>query len=332
VQVFARQDLMESQTLTIDGAVNKPQTIPFVAKMRIEDLIALSGGFKEGADATAIDIARRVADGDYEVISQNIQYTSSDQLVSQGSAPFFLEPFDRVSVRYLKGYTIQQNVQIQGEVAYPGTYSIASKKERVSDLLAKAGGFSPYAYVEGAYLLRKLTDQSDKDQLELAAELVAKDSLETEIPVAVNELKIGLNMEKIIKEAGSPSKYDILLEEGDVLYVPTVKQTVQVSGEVLAPALIRYDKSYSFKDYVNRSGGFSQSARKRNAYVIYANGEIRTTKNFLFFRSYPKLAPGALILVPSKAMNKQQKMSLGEIIGLTTSLGTLGVLIKTLSN
>ena len=140
------------------------------------------------------------------------------------------------------------------------------------------------------------------------------------------EIKIGLNLEKIMSEGGRKSKYDLILEEGDQLIIPSEKQTVAVRGEVLSPSLIRYDKSNSLKDYVNFSGGYGSRAKKSKAYVIYANGDIKSTKGFLFFRAYPKLEPGAMVVVPNKG--EKSKTSLAEILGVTSALATLALLIS----
>lgn len=295
--------------------------------MRVEDLIAISGGFKDGADATVIDISRRMVDGDFKTISKNIKQSSSNNLIIEGNNDFFLEPNDRVSVRYLKGFTTQKNVSIQGEVAYPGDYSIINKDERISDLVNKAGGFSPYAYLSGATIIRKVNISTEKEQIKLLEGLVAKDSLVANEAIDSKEFKIGIDLEKIMAANGQKSKFDLILQEGDVLIIPSEKQTVEVRGEVLAPSLSRFDKRNSFKDYINNSGGFSEKAKKSKSYVIYANGNIRSTKSFLFFKIYPKVTPGALVLVPQKA-EKKSGMSVAEILGITTALGTLGLLIK----
>ena len=104
------------------------------------------------------------------------------------------------------------------------------------------------------------------------------------------------------------------------------KQTVEVRGEVLSPKLTRYDSKNSLKDYIESSGGFSERAKKGKAYVIYANGEVSSTKRFLWFKNYPEIKPGALIVVPQKI--QREGKSLQELIGLSTALGTLGLLIQ----
>ncbi len=320
VQIFSTESLKEKYTVSIDGAVNKPQTVTFMDKMHLEDLIAMSGGFKEGADAAVIDIFRRVNDDNFETISKSIKRSGSNNLLIDENKDFYLEPFDRVSVRYLKGYTVQENVSISGEVTYPGSYAITNKGERVSDLIDKAGGLSPYAFIEGAYLSRKVGEAIEKSQITLLDQLT-----DVSNEVFEKNIKIGLSLDKIMSEGGKGSKYDLILEEGDILTIPSEKQTVAVRGEVLSPSLIRFDEKNSLKDYVNFSGGYALKAKKSRSYVIYANGDIKSTKGFLFFKSHPKLAPGSMVVVPQKG--ESSKISATEIIALTTALATLGLLI-----
>jgi protein involved in polysaccharide export with SLBB domain len=325
VQIFSTESLKEKYTVSINGAVNKPQTVVFMERMHIEDLIAMSGGFKEGADPGMIDVFRRVNDTDYTTISKSIKRAASNNLVIEADNDFYLEPFDIVSVRYLKGYTVQENVSIKGEVTYPGSYSITNKAERVSDLINKAGGLSPYAFIEGAYLSRKVAEAIEQSQITLLDQLTTKDSLKG-VEVLEKEIKIGLDLPKIMTEGGKGSKYDLILQEGDVLTIPSEKQTVTVRGEVLSPSLIRFDEKNSFKDYINFSGGYGLSAKKSRSYVIYANGDIKSTNSFLFFKTHPKLKPGSMIVIPNKG--ETSKISLPEIIAITTALGTLGLLIN----
>jgi protein involved in polysaccharide export with SLBB domain len=325
IQIFSKESLKESYTVSIDGAINNPQKMKFIEKMQLEDLIAISGGFKDGADVNVIDISRRINDDNFETISKSLRKSSTGNLETEQREPFYLEPYDRVSVRFLKGYTKQKNVSIQGEIMYPGTYSITHKDERISDLINKAGGFSPFAYFKGVTLRRKFNKIIEMEQVDLLQNLIIKDSL-VDSDILKEGTSIGVDIQKIMSKNGQKSKYDLILEEGDVLIIPSEKQTVEVRGEVLAPAVIRYDKRNSFKDYIYGSGGFSQNAKKGKAYVVYANGAIRSTKSFLFFKSYPKIEPGAIILVPQKAERKGTTLS--EIIGISTALGTLGLLFN----
>jgi protein involved in polysaccharide export with SLBB domain len=313
--------------------VNNPQTVGFIEKMQIEDLIAIAGGFQDAADLSSIDISRRVNDSSFKIISKVFRRTSTGELQPEDNEVFYLEPFDVVSVRFLPGYSKRKIVTVEGEVNIPGNYTLLTKEERISDVIKRAGGFSPYAYVKGASLIRKVTYKTEKEQKKLFDNFVKTDSLSTIEKKMLGdqdsrEFKIGIDLKKIMSPNGIKSKLDLVLNEDDLLIIPSVKQTVEVSGQILAPSLIRFDKSNSFVDYINGSGGFSEKAKRKSTYVIYANGDIKSTKSMLFFKFYPKVEPGALIFVPEKSANKE-RMSLQEILGITTALSTIGVLINT---
>lgn len=326
--VFRKDEVREKQYVTINGAVNKPQQFDFTEGMQVEDLIAMAGGLTESADANFIEVSRRLKDGNFETLSEKFNLSASS--LGDKKNKFTLKPFDIVSVRYLKGYTPQKNVTVKGEVNFPGNYSLISKNERISDLLSRAGGITKYAYIEGASLVRKLKDIQDKKQTEQLEEIVEKDSLKIQKEeVLETEFKIGINLSEIMSEKGKNSKYDLILEEGDELFIPSERQTVRIQGEVMSPSLMRYEKGKSLADYINQSGGFSSQAKRNGVYVVYANGNTRGTSNFLFFKTYPKLMPGAVIYVPKR--EERKRLSTQEIIGITTGVATVAVLINTLA-
>ncbi|CAL2077193.1 SLBB domain-containing protein [Tenacibaculum dicentrarchi] len=333
VYIFSKEELKEKEFITINGAVNKGSKFDFTQGMQIEDLIVLAGGLKDGADVKKIDVSRRLKDGSFETISKNFNLSANTSLEGTASNHFILKPFDIISVRYLKGYTKQKTVFIKGETNFEGEYSIGLKNEKISDLIKKAGGLTKFAYVEGAFLTRKNNTKEDKKQSEMLAEFAKKDTIGI-----VNKgikskktFKIGINLQKILAKGGASSKYNLILEEGDELFIPSERQTVKVEGEVLSPSLVRYDKRKGFKYYIENSGGFSAKAKKNRAYVIHANGDIKTTKHFLFFKSYPKVKPGSIILVPNKPQNVK-RVSTQEVIAITSGLATLGILVKTLTD
>ena len=330
VYVFSKEELKEKEFITINGAVNKSDKFDFMKGMQIEDLIALGGGLKDGADASMIDVSRRLKDGSFETISKNFDLKASSSLEGSANNNFNLKPFDIVAVRYLKGYTQQKTVFIKGEANFSGEYSLSTKNERISDLIAQAGGLTKFAYIEGAFLTRKNNALEDKKQLEMISDFAKKDTLSVASDEVKKAFKIGINLNKILAKGGSKSKYDLILEEGDELFIPSERQTVKVEGEVLSPSLVRYEKGKGFKHYIENSGGFSANAKKSRAYVIHANGDIKTTKRFLFFKSYPTVKPGSVILIPNKPENKD-KLSTQEVIAITTGLATLGVLVKSLT-
>lgn len=330
VEIFDKYDLSESYTLQIDGAVNDPVTIPYVENLSVEDLVLLGGGFQDGANENIIDIYRRVADDSYETLSKNFKVSANGNLVMDDGTAFILEPNDRVSVRFLRGFSEQIKVIVSGEANYPGNYTIENKDEKISDLLAHAGGLTPYAFADGASLIRVNPFFKEETQNVTVENLSEKEDItgsEDEMIENKKEFRLGIDLQKILKDPDS--KYNLVLKSGDKLVIPSVKQTVKVEGEVLVPSLVRFDNARNLRDYINMSGGFSSDAKKSKTYVIYPNGDIASTKHFLFFRSYPKLKPGAAILVPSKPEDRGG-ISTQEIIGIGSGLATFGLLIDRL--
>ncbi|WP_082830872.1 SLBB domain-containing protein [Cochleicola gelatinilyticus] len=327
IEIFNKYNLSENYTLQIDGAVNNPITIPYVENLTVEDLVLLGGGFQDGANENKIDIYRRIDDDSYETLSKNFKVSANGKLTISDGTPFFLEPNDRVSVRFLRGYSEQIKVSVNGEANYPGNYTIENKDEKISDLLIKAGGLSPYAFTNGATLIRLNPFYKEQSQQATLSTLSEKEEItgsEDEKIKNRKEFRVGINLQNIMDDP--ESKYNLILKNGDRLIIPSVKQTVKVEGEVLVPSLVRFDDSRSLRDYISMSGGFSTDAKKGKIYVVYPNGDIASTKHFLFFRSYPKLKPGAAILVPSKPENKN-KLSAQEVIGIGSGLATFGLLI-----
>ncbi|WP_407277196.1 SLBB domain-containing protein [Tenacibaculum maritimum] len=331
IYVFKKGELKEKEFITINGAVNKANKFDFMKGMQIEDLIVLAGGLKDGADSNVIDVSRRLKDGSFETISENFNLKANNNLEGSASNNFVLKPFDIVTVRYLKGYTKQKTVFIKGEVNFEGEYSLRGKNEKISDLIKQAGGLTKYAYIEGAFLTRKNNTLEDKKQAKMISDFAKKDTLSVIQNDVKKVFKIGIDLKKILEKGSQNSKFDLILEEGDELFIPSERQTVKVEGEVLSPSLVRYEKGRSFEHYIENSGGFSPKAKKSRAYVIYPNGDIKTTKRFLFFKSYPDIKPGSVILIPKKT-ESTRKITPQEVIGITTGLGTLGVLIKSLTD
>jgi protein involved in polysaccharide export with SLBB domain len=331
VRIFNKEELREKRTITVGGAVNTPNTFNFVDKLQIEDVIVLSGGLKLGADPQVISISRRLKDGSFKTLSEVYAVSSDENLAINKGTPFYIEPFDVINVRYSKGYTAQKNVSITGEVKYQGGYVLKNKNERISDLIERAGGFTDFAYVKGASLIRQTRNQYAieilKNMDNNQGDEANSDALKA-IEANATEFKVGIDLERILENKGAD--IDMYLREGDQLMIPSRRQTVKVSGMVIKPSLIQFKNGQSLKTYVEKSGGFAETSKKAKIYVAYANGDIKTVKHFLFFKRYPKLAPGATIFVPAKPV--KEKMSTAEIMGITTSIATLGILIQTILN
>jgi len=240
-------------------------------------------------------------------------------------------PFDEIFVRSSPGYKVQSSVSIQGEVLFTGEYVLASNNERLSDLISNAGGLTPEAYIKGASLMRILSDE-EKTRIESAIGLTAsssgRDSLYLNSQNVNNYYPVGIDLQSAINNPGGDD--DLILREGDKLLVPKYNEVVKVSGGVLYPNAITYNKSAGLKSYLKRSGGYQNGARKK-PYVVYMNGDVASTSSFLGINKYPKIEPGSEIIVPMKA-ERQGKASLSEVIAIATTSVSLASVVAMLIN
>jgi protein involved in polysaccharide export with SLBB domain len=141
---------------------------------------------------------------------------------------------------------------------------------------------------------------------------------------------VGLNLEKILNNPKSID--DILLQEGDVLTVGKAIFEIKINGEVLSPTQVVYRRGENLKFYIDKAGGFTDDARRRRTYVLYANGSAGKTKNFLFFKKYPKVEAGSEILVPKIPAKSNSRLTTTEVIAITTGIASLvGVLVALIS-
>ena len=335
VSVASIFDIQEEYVLNIEGEVKVPGKYPYAENTSIEDLIIKAGGFLESASLAKIEVSRRIKDNQStsynEKIAEIFQFQITQDLkVSDSASKFELMPFDNIYIRKSPGYTEQKMVQLEGEVLFPGFYSISSKSERISDIIARSGGITPEAYVKGARLIRQI---SSSKQLQLKDIEKLKERVNDTLPIdeqTINktETTISIDLERILKKAGS--KYDLFLEKGDVVKIPKEPQTVGLSGALLYPVVVRYMKGYGVRKYISSSGGFSDDAKPSKIYVVNINGSVKRTSRFLFIKNYPKVEPGAEIVVPQKTEKKG--MSTTEAIGFGTAMSSLALIIITIVN
>jgi len=326
VQIFNARNFKEEGRLYIDGAVNNGNDFPFVENMSIQDLVVLAGGFSKGANREVIDIFRHVIDDNFETLSESFKVSVGASLNLEDGTPFILEPNDRISVRWLKGFSEQKRVFVDGEANFPGAYSISSKNERISDLIDRAGGLSPYAFVEGGVLIRKNPYyREDSDAINATLENSNLEGNKNRLDNQ-SEFSVGINLKEILEEGGEDSKSNLVLESGDRIFIPSIQETIKVEGRVLLPSLIKYEDRLSLRDYIDKSGGFADRAKRSKTYVVHPNGDVATTSTFLFFKNYPKIRPGSVVIVPVKPEAKSP-VTLQEGLGVVTGLSTIGLLI-----
>lgn len=333
VLVSSVLDLRDSFKVTIQGEVRMPGEYEYVENLSLKDLILQAGGFTNAAFKN-IEIARLIKRDSIAVTdnrASTIINTEVNGDLSSSTANIALQAFDVITVRRKAGYTIPEIVSVSGQVQYPGPYALSSRSERVSDVLRRAGGYTPDAYPEGAYLKRFKTEEEKQKSSDVAKKL-EKNIKDTTSKMIVDEItreydKIPLDLPLIMQSPGSVE--DLVVRSRDELFIPKFDGQVKVSGSVLLVTQVPFQKRNSLKDYINEAGGFSGDAWRKKAYVVYANGKAATTKHFLFFKFYPKVLPGSELVVPKKSEKKS--MSTGEIIGISSALASLaGVVIAIL--
>ena len=333
VIISSIQDLKDLYKVTIQGEVRRPGVYEYLSKLTLKDLILQANGFTDAA-YQSVEIARLIKRDSLQIGDQRsselINLVLDSKSFEESSNNVQLMPFDVITIRRLAGYTPPVSVFISGQVQYPGPYSLANTNERISDLLKRAGGFTPDAYPEGAYLKRYKSDSEKEKALETTKKLQknVKDSSGILADEILREFdKVPLDIVSILKSPGSNA--DIFLKEKDEVYVPKYDAQVKISGEVLLSTQVPYNTSNGFKDYINSAGGFSSYALRSKAYVVYANGKASATKNFLFFKSYPKVKPGTELIIPKK--REKKNTSIAEVAGFATvilSLVSTYVLLK----
>ena len=324
-------DLKEEETISIHGEVANPGTFLFSKNMTIEDLLVQSGGLLEAAATTKVDITRRIKDPKStsfsSVLGKTYSFDIKDGLVVGGEGDFHLEPFDEVYVRKSPAYRKQQNVVVAGEVLFGGNYALVKKNERLSDLISKAGGITPDAYVKGARLIRKMTEEEQRrqaDAVRMARMGEGKDSISVEKLNISDTYTVGINLEKAISNPGSD--FDLVLREGDVLFIPEYINTVKISGAVMYPNTVLYKRGESLRYYINQAGGYGNLAKKKKAYVVYMNGTVSRLKS----RDKKAIEPGCEIIVPSK--EEKKRMSTAEILGMGSTTASIAAMIATMVN
>lgn len=342
VHIFRSTDLKERYTVDINGEINKPGTYTYFENMRVQDLVLLANGYREGAAKQKIEISRRIAGNGTESDTVSYAVLKEISLDKTEDLQFELKPFDIVSIRRLPVYKEQITVSIEGEVFYPGTYTLSSKNERLSDIIARSGGLKSSAFAAGAVLIRNTyvgVTSSDAALLGSKARLINQQSGKNIVAVdggdsallktfSAQQKPMSIRLVDALANKGGSN--DVFLEEGDVIKIPKSIQTIQTFGMVNLPKQIVYRDGLTVKEAVRESGGFAVNAARKHAYVVYANGEVRTTRKFLFFRTYPDLKTGAEVYIPSKSDRK--KLSTGEAVGLISGLTSLLGLVIVLVN
>ncbi|MBO7111296.1 MAG: SLBB domain-containing protein [Bacteroidaceae bacterium] len=322
-------DVGEVKTFSVYGEVLFPGDYRYADNTSIEDLILQAGGLKEDASLSKIDVVRRNRDKEATEKSQSLAETFSFSInedLSIQNNDFRLEPYDEVYVRRSPGYSVNRRVIVEGEVTFPGYYSLATNNERLSDIMNRVGQFSSEAYPEGARLERKMTDDERMRMHDIAEILAGNDSVA--LAKAVDKLEnattfeVGINLKEAVDKPGGPA--DIVLRDGDRIIVPVFTNTVKINGEVMFSNTTPYVKGKNLKYYIEKAGGYSQIAKKNKAYVVYMNGSVAKAKK----RSSKLVQPGCEIVVPAR--QQRDGLSPTEILSLGSTSASLATVVLAL--
>ena len=323
-------DLEDRGDVVIHGEVAKPDSYPYADNMTLEDLIIQAGGLREAASVVRVDVSRRIRNphstADNDTIGRTYTFSLKEGFVVDGTPGFVLQPYDEVYVRRSPGYQAQQNVAVEGEILFGGSYAMTSREERLSDLIRKAGGSTKKAYLRGAKLTRVATEGEKKrmgDVIRLMSRQLGEammDSLDIHVE---DHFTVGIDLEKALANPGSTA--DIVLREGDVVFIPKSTNTVKINGAVMVPNTVSYIAGKNIDYYLNQAGGYSDNAKKSKKFIVYMNGQVTKVKG----SGKKQIEPGCEIIVPSRS---KKRTNMGEILGYATSFSSLGMMIASLAN
>lgn len=322
--------LVELGSFTIYGDVQVPGEYDYAEGTSIEDLIIKAGGLLKSASLAKVDVSRRIVDPlsieSPNIIADIYTFNIKNGLVVDGPPDFVLSPYDQVYIRRSPGYIEQRNIEIAGEVLFPGKYALKEKTERLSDIVKRAGNLTPHAFSAGARLLREKTimEMTEERKAMQALSKGLKDSISTDLLNINPYYSVGIELDKAI--ANPKSEYDLVLREGDQLIVPEYDNTVKINGSVMYPNTVLYKRGQKVSYYINQAGGYSDLAEKKRAYIVYMNGTVAKVKG----SNRDAIQPGCNIVIPSK--EQKEKMSLAQILSLGTSVTSMASVVALLIN
>lgn len=325
------KEIQDRGQLSIQGHVARPGTYPFADNTTLEDLILQAGGLLDGASTARVDISRRIVNPSSttptEQLSENYSISVVGGLAQGEGQNFIMKPYDVVIIRRSPGYVPQEMVNIGGEVLFAGNYALEKRNERLSSIISRAGGLIEGAYTKGAYLTRKLTDEEYKMRQETLRLAMSNqdghgDSITLSKIQVSDRYSVGIDLEKAIAYPGST--YDVIVQPGDVLFIPEQQSTVKIAGDVMFPNTVVFVPGKKLSYYIDQAGGYGQRAKKGKAFIVYMNGSVAKAK-----RNTP-IEPGCQIIIPSKP----EKMGTDwtKVLALATSFSSVATMAATITN
>jgi polysaccharide biosynthesis/export protein len=341
ILLFNNNQFGDRQYVEIFGEVRKEGKVNKYGGMTLQDLLYLSGGLKQSAEYGRIEISS-VIDIDSAKRDQTPTRTVMRTMrvlptleLDSASASYTLKPFDQVYVRKNPSFELQQLVQVNGLVKYSGPYPRLSKNERLTSYIARAGGLRENADVSGAILYRKKTqyyrDNVTKNVTSLTDSIgsIVLDSAKTSLAEVAQE-PVSIDLYKALKYKNS--KYDVILQDGDIIFVPEINPFVSVKGTVQSPLKLTFDKEHtSVGHYIDKAGGFGVRPWKKRVYVTYANGKSKRTTNIFFFHFYPRVEEGATITVPFRPEGREVTDAVLQVVLSSIPIAVAAIIARTLN-
>ncbi len=328
--VPTQSERIAERTVTITGEVISPGTFQFADNETIEDIIVRAGGLTDAASLAKVDVSRRLRDPKSTVktdaIAQTYTFSIKDGLVIDGEKGFVLEPYDVVHVRRSPAFSTARNIMVTGEVNFEGNFTLENKHMRLSDAVTMAGGATDAAYLRGARLVRQMNDE-ERVRQQATLEAIRNILTERGDSVAGSKLQlgdtyvVGIELDKALQEPGGI--YDILIREGDQIYVPEYNATVKVSGDVFYPNTVSFLNGKKANYYVDQAGGYGHRAKKSKTFIVYQNGTIGLVAKGA------KPEPGCEIVVPSK--KRKNPVNWASFLSMGSSLASLATMVVALT-
>lgn len=331
VTVYSVLDFEENTTISIAGEVKKQGEYKYTIGLTLNDLLVQAGGLT-GSASKRVEIARMIKSDEIddlnpkkvELFAIEITNTNNEQIKN-----FELKPFDVINVRKMAVYNKPEIVTISGAVNYTGYYVLANKKEKIYDVIQRAGGLTAVANLDGVKIKRPIQSKQIEDLENIDLNLGKNDSVQKKLTKKLKEdLKfavIPVNWRSIVKDPTDNT--NVSLFPGDEIEVSVYNESVKITGNVLLTSEIPYEKGRGFNYYLESVGGTDAKGWKKKAYIIYPNGKAAVSNTFFFIRSYPKVLPGSQIVVPEKP--ETRKMSTGEWVSIGSVITSIALLIVT---
>ena len=333
ITLYSIFDLKTPYEISIEGLVNRPGAYKWAENISLNDIILTAGGLAESADISNIEIARRIENVNLSQLNHiQTEILTIDLSAGSTTKDVILKPYDVINIRQRPGFMMQRIVYIEGMVVNPGRYTLQMSGERISDVIKRAGGFRPNADTT-ALIIRRLVKKNQSLEVREGTfskllnikedSIQSSESLRKEIFKDYDNISIDLN-----KSLQQPqSSENMLLEDGDVLTIEHNSNLVKVSGEVYFPTIVPFEEGAQLKYYIEKSGSYTQLARKSGAMVIYPDGKAKKISRFLFFKNSPKVVSRSEIFVPQKSDKNKSKISIGEWSVVLSSLAIIANVI-----